>query len=143
MELPHDLVTQEYIEVIGELEKENRVARVKDIAVRRGVSRSSVSIALNQLAKKELISHEQYGHVILTQQGRRLANRLEKRHQAVKSFLINILGISEGTAETDACQIEHLMSGETVTALVNFLDFLEGNPTFFSELKDGYRGTPK
>ena len=106
MSLTHDTTTQEYIEVIRDLENENKVARVKDIADRRGVSRSSVSIILNQLLKKDLIAHEQYGHVSLSQKGRRLANDLERRHQAIKEFLVKVLGVSDENAEKDACKFE-------------------------------------
>jgi DtxR family Mn-dependent transcriptional regulator len=120
---PYDLLTQEYIEVISELIKRNRVARVKDIAGARQVSSANVSIALTQLAKKELVSHEQYGHVSLTAQGRRLARDLNRRHQAIKQFLIRILGIEPELAEADACKIEHVMSPASLTALSAFLEF--------------------
>jgi DtxR family transcriptional regulator, Mn-dependent transcriptional regulator len=133
MSLPHDTLTQEYIEIIAFLEKEHRVARVKDIADRRGVSRSNVSIALTQLTKKELISHESYGHVILTPAGRRLAQKLDVRHQAVKTLLISVLGLSEQIAEQDACKFEHLISAETLTALTRFLYLLENCPKDFSQ----------
>jgi DtxR family Mn-dependent transcriptional regulator len=121
MDFPHDTVTQEYIEIIADLENENKVARVKDIAERRGVTRSSVSIALSQLAKKELISHEAYGHIALTVKGRRLAQNLTLRHQAVKDLLTDILGLDEAIAELDACKFEHLISVETYSALMRFL----------------------
>jgi DtxR family transcriptional regulator, Mn-dependent transcriptional regulator len=134
MNLPHDTITQEYIEIIAFLEKEHRVARVKDIADRRGVTRSSVSIALNQLSKKELITHESYGHVTLTPAGRRLAQKLTVRHHAVKELLTNILGISEEIAEQDACKFEHLISAETFTALTRFLSFLEQCPKGYPQL---------
>jgi DtxR family transcriptional regulator, Mn-dependent transcriptional regulator len=128
MSLPHDMLTQEYIEIIARLEKEQRVARVKDIADRRGVTRSSVSLALNQLSKKQLITHEAYGHAMLTAAGRRLAQKLTQRHQAVKNLLVNLLGLDEAIAEQDACKFEHLISAETFLALTRFLDFMRQCP---------------
>ncbi len=124
----YDLLTQEYIEVISELEAKNRVARVKDIAEARQVSSSNVSIALNNLAKKDLITHEQYGHVLLTAQGRKLARDLARRHQAIKLFLIQILGIDPQLAEIDACKIEHVMSPASLDALHAFLQFVASCP---------------
>ena len=47
-----DTTTQEYVEIIYDLQKNNKVARVKDIAKNRGVTRSSVSIALKLLKKR-------------------------------------------------------------------------------------------
>lgn len=123
-----DTLTQEYLEVIDQLQKSHRVARVKDIALKRGVSRSSVSIALNQLAEKQLIEHEQYGHVVLTAKGKRIANNLARRHKAIKDFLFQILGISNQAAEEDACKMEHIMSQESLNALSQFLEFIDNCP---------------
>jgi len=128
MEELHDTITQEYIEVIDHLERMHRVARVKDIAQRRGVTRSSVSIALNGLAGKNLIRHEQYGHVTLTAQGRRVARNLEQRHSAIRAFLTDILAVDPELADRDACQIEHIMSRETLSALTDFLEFVRTCP---------------
>lgn len=133
MNLPHDTTTQEYIEVICDIERENRVARVKDIADRRGVSSSSVSIILNQLRKKNLIEHEHYSHVTLTEKGRKLASMLERRHQAIKNFFIDVLGLSEEVAEKDACKFEHEISQETLAAISRFLLFIENCPQVSSQ----------
>ncbi len=105
MSLPYDTTTQEYIEVIYALEKENRVARVTDIAERRGVTKASVSLVLNQLQKKELVERKQYGHITLTRSGKRLGSTLTQRHKAIKKFLQIVVGVSEGTADDDACKL--------------------------------------
>jgi len=128
MELAHDTTTQEYVEVIHDLERANKVARVKDIAEKRGVTRSSVSLVLNQLVKKELIAHEQYGHVTLTETGQSLASSLERRHRIIKGFLVSALGIPEEVAESDACKLEHHVSDESLAAFVRFLSFIENCP---------------
>ena len=121
MESAHDLTTQEYIEVIHDLENEKKVARVKDIADRRGVSKSSVSLVLNQLRKKDLVDHEQYGHVTLSETGLLLAKDLERKHSIIKSFFIQVLKISEEIAEIDACKIEHNIRDESVNAMEQML----------------------
>lgn len=117
MGLVHDLTTQEYIEVIHDLECENKVARVKDIAERRGVTRSSVSLVLNQLKTKELIDHEQYGHVTLSKKGVKLAKALQRKHGIIQDFFTKVLKVSEDTANMDACKIEHDISAESLNAM--------------------------
>ena len=117
MILDQDKTTQEYIEVIFELELENRVARVKDIADRRGVSKSTVSLILRQLLEKQLIVHEQYSHVSLSDKGRTLAQILDKRHETLKNFMISNLKMSEENAERDACKLEHEISLEMLDAI--------------------------
>lgn len=125
---------QEYIEIIYALEKEFRVARVKDIAEQRGVTRACVSLELGQLSKKSLISHEHYAHVTLTQKGKRLASILEKRHRIIKHFLVHFLGIPHSIAETDACNIEHIISSQTLGSLSEFIDFIEKCPCNWNEV---------
>lgn len=136
----YDLTTEEYIEVIHELEVKFRIARVKDIARLRGVTQSSVSTVLNQLIKKDLIKHESYGHVILTPVGLALARDLRMRHRMLKNFFKQILGLSEEISEQDACKIEHMISAETIQALTHFMECLDicpqNNENFVQRFKD-------
>jgi len=113
MTLPFDIVTQEYVKVIYLLERENRVARVTDIADKRGVTKSSVSLVLQSLQKKDLVERKQYGFITLTASGKRLGITLLRRHQTIRAFLVDVLGVSPHTADDDACKIEHVISQET------------------------------
>jgi Mn-dependent DtxR family transcriptional regulator len=49
---------EDYLETILDLEKTNKVARVKDIAEKMGVLRGSVTGALKNLAEKKLINYK-------------------------------------------------------------------------------------
>lgn len=139
MELAFDTTTQEYIEVIYALEEENRVARVTDIAERRGVTKSSVSIVLNHLKDKKLIDRKQYGHITLTKNGVQLARQLTRRHQALKQFLIQVLGLSEQTAEDEACKLEHVVTSETLNRINDFLNFVEMCPQHVDRVFDLFK----
>lgn len=123
--LNFDTTTQEYVEIIRDLQKSQKVARVKDIAESRGVTKSSVSLALGLLKEKNLIRHEQYGLVELTEKGEELGRVLDRRHQTLKAFLKDILGMESAAAEQDACTLEHVISAETIDRLCNFIEFLE------------------
>ena len=128
MTLAYDTTTQEYIKVIYSLEQLHRVARVTEIAEQRGVTKSSVSLILNQLQKKELVHRKQYGHITLTEAGRQLGSELHRRHHAIALFLQHLLGVSAETAEADACKIEHDLSDETWQELQRFTNVLENCP---------------
>jgi len=125
MESKYNPTIEEYVEIIHELQQQGETARVKDIAEKRGVTRSSVSTALALLKKKKLVVHETYGQVTLTQRGEKLGIELEARHQAIKHFLNRVLGVDEETAEADACKLEHIMSPEAIRRLVNFSQYIE------------------
>jgi len=51
---------EDYLEIILALEKQKKVARVKDIAEEMSVLRGSVTSALKNLSSKELINYEPY-----------------------------------------------------------------------------------
>ena len=125
MALSSDTTIQEYVEIIHDLQKKYKVARVKDIAEQRGVSRSSVSIVLNMLKKRNLVIHEQYGLVELTKTGERLGQLLSQRHKTIFNFLTKVLGVPSQVAETDACKLEHHISSETMECLINFLAYIK------------------
>jgi DtxR family Mn-dependent transcriptional regulator len=114
---------EDYLEAIRNLEKDKGVVRVKNIARELKVKMSSVSGALETLAKEELISHEKYGYIELTDKGERLADAICSRHQTLFKFLTEVLGVDSKTADEDACKMEHNVSPLALKKLVEFLEY--------------------
>ncbi|MBN1348668.1 metal-dependent transcriptional regulator [candidate division KSB1 bacterium] len=139
MKSKYDTTTQEYVEIIHEIQKSQKVARVKDIAQNRGVTRSSVSTALNLLKEKKLIKHESYGLVELTSKGEELARMLDRRHAIIQKFFTDVLGIQSEIADADACKMEHHVSSETMTCLIRFLAFIKEYPEMIEEYLKNFR----
>ncbi len=115
---------EDYLEIISLLIEEKGIARVKDIAERRGVSMSSVNSALKRLHKETLLTYQSRGMVQLTEEGRELAAHVISRHEFVKNFLVTLLKVPEEIAEKDACSFEHSMSVETFRRMVVFFEFI-------------------
>jgi len=115
---------EDYLEVILELEKTHKVARVKDIAEKMGVQRGSVSGTLKSLKKKELVNYRPYSFITLTIQGKKLAEEICRRHQVIKKFLQSVLLIDESKAEENACRMEHAMDKSAINRLVQFIDYI-------------------
>jgi len=134
-----DTTTEEYVEIIHTIQKQHKVARVKDIAQSRGVTRSSVSTVLNVLKEKDLITHESYGLVELTEKGEKLGRALDERHAAIQRFFIEVLGISSEVADSDACKMEHHISLETLNSFIRFLKFVEDNPGIHAEYLHNFK----
>ena len=63
---------------------------------------------------------EPYGNIELTEKGTRVAALVLGRHVVLKAFLLK-LGVSERTAEKDACLMEHILSAETMERVQEFL----------------------
>lgn len=114
---------EDYLEAIYLIVKQQQAARAKDISSKLGVNRSSVTGALQALSKKNLINYTPYGIVTLTSKGERVAKGISKRHQILKSFFIDVLGVDEENAEQSACGMEHSVSELILDRLAQFIDF--------------------
>lgn len=104
---------EDYLECIVILEQQNQDVRSVDIANRMGVSRPSVNKAMHNLKDRGFITQEKYGNIKLTEAGENMAQMIHNRHKTIRSFLLDVIGVSKETAEKDACRIEHIISEET------------------------------
>lgn len=113
---------EDYLEAILWLERVSRVARVSEIAEQLSVSRPSVTGALKHLAARGLVHHAPYGHVTLTEEGTGIALEVERRHLAIRDFLIGVLGIAEEKAEASACRLEHVLEPDVLAHFVSYAE---------------------
>ncbi|HPX46564.1 MAG: metal-dependent transcriptional regulator [Treponema sp.] len=113
---------QDYLETILDFTAESGQVRSIDIARSLGVSRASVNKSLGVLKETGLVEHEHYGDVKLTEKGLKAARAIRARHNAIKLFLSDVLGVSQETAEHDACRMEHTISKETAERLQEYLN---------------------
>ncbi len=104
---------EDYVEAIYRRREENGTARVVDVAKALGVKMPSVNNAVKELARLGLVHYERYHDLRLTQAGELAAKEVYECHRTLKTFLL-ALGVSEENAENDACQMEHILSAETV-----------------------------
>ena len=111
---------EDYIEVVYVLIHEKNRARVRDIATTLKVKMPSVVKGISELKKLELVTQEPYGDVELTAKGRRIATIILNRHNKIREFLM-LLGVSKRIADKDACQMEHILSVETMDRIRDFL----------------------
>ena len=112
---------EDYIKTIYILENQNKVARVSDIGRRLSVKKASVVAAVGYLQKNELIIHERYGFITLTEIGKEVASNIERKNRMVYGFLADILKIDPEKAKNEACLIEHSLSDETAGKLAAFM----------------------
>lgn len=111
---------EDYLETILLLLERKGSVRSIDIANELGYSKPSISRAMGILKDNEYIIVDNNGYISFTDSGRILAESVYERHTTIKRFFIDILGVSEQTAEQDACKIEHILSDESFEKLKNF-----------------------
>jgi len=115
---------EDYLERIYDLSKEDEHVRSVDVARALNVSRASVNKSLIGLKEDGYIEQEPYGTITLTKKGRAVAKDVRTRHNALRSFLLNVLKVDYETADTDACEMEHAISKKTADKLYAYLEEL-------------------
>lgn len=110
-----------YLENILVLGRELNHIRAIDIVNKTGYSKPSISRALKILKDDGYIVIDRYGYIMLTDDGRKTAEKIYERHKILSDIFMKI-GISEENAIADACKIEHDISDETFEKLKQYFN---------------------
>ena len=119
---------EDYLEAVLALVRRGRVARVRDIARRLGVGSPSVTAALKSLSKRGLVNYDPYEVVTLTERGRELAEGVQHRHDVIRGFLTDVLGVEAGPAEDYACRMEHAVDEALLERFGRLVEFVRRGP---------------
>ncbi|HEG43424.1 MAG TPA: DtxR family transcriptional regulator [Phycisphaerales bacterium] len=119
---------EDYLEAIFWIIQSKGAARAKDIADRLDVKASSVTGALQSLKEKKYINYAPYDVVTLTSSGLKVAEKVVRRHQILKDFFVEVLGVDADIANDGACKLEHSIPRSIVEKLVEFMEFVEVCP---------------
>jgi DtxR family Mn-dependent transcriptional regulator len=114
---------EDYLKAIWNLQNKKGYVKAKDIADKLEVSRPSVSEMIKKLSENGYIVYEKYGGIVFTVKGKKLAQEIKKRHTLLVEFL-KIIGVDEENTQRDACKLEHDVSPETITCLLEFVEFI-------------------
>ena len=121
---------EDYLEVVYELIQRKGYARPSDIAERLDVRLPSVTNMLQKLHGMGLIVYERYRGLTLTDKGEEIARFSQQKHTAIIKFL-QILGVTEKIAKSDAEGIEHHVHKETLNRIERFVDYANDHPSWF------------
>ena len=111
---------EEYCETIFELREDDVDVIQARIAERLSVSRPAVSEMIKRMEVEGLVALD--GHRIdLTPAGRKLAERVVRKHRLAERFLTDMLGLSWAVAHKEAGKWEHVISDEVEAAIVRVL----------------------
>src|SRR5678816_2745274 len=105
-EQPPSQSAEDYLERIHELIQEKGYARVVDIASSLQVKQASVTSMVQKLGELGYLNYEKYRGLILTDKGREVACRIQKRHETLSRFF-SLLGLAPKTQQADIEGIEH------------------------------------
>jgi len=125
--LSHEFLTapEMYLKTIYNLEAVTGAARTGDIAKVLQITPGSVTNTLEVLEEKGLVAREPYKGVKLTEEGRKLALSVFRRHRLAERLLTDILHFDWIESHEEACMLEHAVSDRLASAMEKVL----GNPT--------------
>ena len=116
---------EDYLKAIYQLSPEGRPASTSDIANLLALSAPSVTGMVKRLSEHGLLEHIPYKGVQLTEEGRRAALRMVRRHRLIEAYLVEFLGYSWDTVHEEAERLEHAVSDTMIERMAGAL----GNPT--------------
>ena len=122
MPLPgeHHPAFEEYCECIFELEEDDVDVIQARIAERLQVSRPAVSEMIKRMEHEGLVDVDR--QIVLTNQGRALAEQVVRRHRLAERLLTDVLGLSWADAHKEAGKWEHVISTPVEKAIDKLLD---------------------
>jgi len=79
-----------------------------------------LSVTLEDLDRRGLIAIAADGAVTLTPEGEARASAVLHRHQTLRDFFIEVLGVAADAADNGACRIEHVVSDEIIESMIHY-----------------------
>ena len=111
---------EDYLENILLLSRESEYVHRVDVARRVGVSQPAVQKAVKILQNSGFVECDGM-HIYLTRNGEEYARQIYERHCTIRDFLRH-LGVNEADADADACEMEHVLSDATYSAMKEYID---------------------
>jgi DtxR family Mn-dependent transcriptional regulator len=114
--------TEMYLRTIFELEEEGILPLRARIAERLHQSGPTVSQTVARMERDGLLTVEGDRHLELTEEGRKLATRVMRKHRLAERLLIDVIGLEWEDVHAEACRWEHVMSETVERKLLDILD---------------------
>ena len=124
---------EDYLEAILDLTVNSGHAHVRDIAKRVGVGKPAVTAAIKVLSDRKLINYAPYKPIALTKRGRAAGEVVHRRHKMLKDFMINVLGLDESSADSNACRVEHAIDRDFRERLGMFAEYIHHAPSRYQK----------
>lgn len=120
--------TEMYLRTIYELGEEGVPPLRARIAERLKQSGPTVSQTVARMERDGLVSVHPDRHLVLSDHGLKLAERVMRRHRLAERLLIDVIGLEWPLVHEEACRWEHVISTEVERRLVQILDHPVASP---------------
>ena len=114
---------EDYLEELFLLESTGRKVTVTDLADRLKITKGTVTATIQKMVDLELVKHERYGTLHLTDAGRRKGMTVFHRHEGFRAFFHELLGLDRDHSSEMACSMEHYIDSTTEDRLYALLEY--------------------
>ena len=130
MEHHDDLIdtTEMYLRTILELEEEGQVPLRARIAERLDHAGPTVSQTVARMERLGLVVVSADRHLQLTEQGRKEAVGVMRKHRLAERLLADVIGLEWEFVHEEACRWEHVMSEQVERKILALLDTPDVSP---------------
>ncbi|WP_462253323.1 metal-dependent transcriptional regulator [Ferruginibacter sp.] len=117
---------ENYIKSIYHLQQHAGIVNTNALAAEMQTKAASVTDMLKKLSAKKILQYEKYKGFKLTDNGKKVALTVVRKHRLWEYFLVEKLGFEWDKVHDIAEELEHISSSELIERLQHFL----GNPSF-------------
>ena len=114
---------EDYLEELFLLESTGKSVTVTELAERLKITKGTVTATIQKLVDLELVKHERYGTLHLTDAGRLKGMVTFRRHEGFRAFFHELLGLDREKSSEMACSMEHYVDNTTEERLYALLEY--------------------
>ncbi|KFF20014.1 MULTISPECIES: metal-dependent transcriptional regulator [Bacteroidota] len=119
---------ENYLKVLYNLTSLKGEASVNDISKQLDIKMPTVNSMMKRLAEKELVVYESYKPLKLTDEGKKLAALIIRKHRLTEMYLVEKMGFGWEQVHNIAEQIEHIQAPEFFEKMDELLGFPKVDP---------------
>ncbi|MDO4900710.1 metal-dependent transcriptional regulator [Actinomyces sp.] len=120
--------TEMYLKSVYELEEDGVLPLRARIVERLGHSGPTVSQTVARMERSGLIWVAEDRSLQLTDEGRRRATEVIRKHRLAERLLLDVIGLDRRLVHEEACRWEHVMSEQVEDRLAEVLDDVTADP---------------
>lgn len=126
--MSYSIAEENYIKAIWRLQQQTSPVSTNDLANALQTRPASVTDMLKRLHEKKILHHEPYHGVTLSNEGKKIALHIIRRHRLWEFFLAEKLQFGWDQVHAIAEELEHVSSNELIDRLDAYLAYPKTDP---------------
>ena len=122
------LTEENYLKALFHLSVDHEEVSVLDLSKSLDIKMPTVNSMVKKLASKGLVSYEKYKPLRLTEEGRKAAGLIIRKHRLVEMFLVEKMGFAWHEVHEVAEQLEHVRSPQLFQKMDEILNYPKTDP---------------